>query len=80
MVDPSSSSCNDNGGSPWLKIDGRWYLFNPGGKLVKKEGWEWSANAGKWMYWIPGNYGLATNESKVIDGVTYYFDSNGYMK
>ncbi|WP_308021695.1 hypothetical protein [Bacillus cereus] len=29
---------------------------------------------------MPGNYGLATNESRVIDGVTYYFDSNGYMK
>ncbi|MBJ8107668.1 hypothetical protein JDS80_28770 [Bacillus cereus group sp. N8] len=79
MFDPSAP-CDNNGGNPWLKIDGRWYLFNPGGKLVRKEGWEWSDNAGKWIYWIPGNYGLATNESMVINGVTYYFDSNGYMK
>ncbi|MED1626260.1 hypothetical protein, partial [Bacillus mycoides] len=76
MFDPSAP-CDNN--SPWLKIDGRWYLFNPGGKLVRKEGWEQSSANGKWMYWIPGNYGLATNESRVIDGVTYYFDSNGYI-
>ncbi|WP_235190132.1 hypothetical protein [Bacillus gaemokensis] len=80
MFDPSNSCLKNYNGSSWLKIDGRWYLFNPGGKLVKKEGWEWSANAGRWIYWIPGNYGLATNESRVINGVTYYFDSNGYMK
>ncbi|SFI35692.1 MULTISPECIES: hypothetical protein [unclassified Bacillus (in: firmicutes)] len=67
------------GNSPWLVIDGRWYLFAADGKLVRKEGWE-KTSSGKWIYWIPGNYGLATNESKVINGVTYYFDSNGYMK
>ncbi len=77
MFDPSAP-CDNN--SPWLKIDGRWYLFNPGGKLVRKEGREQSSANGKWMYWIPGNYGLATNESRrVINGVTYYFDSNGFI-
>ncbi|PES81774.1 hypothetical protein CN327_09610 [Bacillus cereus] len=74
MFDPS-----DNGGNPWLNIDGRWYLFNPGGKLVRKEGWEKSPTNGDWMYWIPGNYGLATSETRVIDGVKYYFNKHGYM-
>ncbi|HDR3890686.1 TPA: hypothetical protein QCO65_005242 [Bacillus cereus] len=31
------------------------------------------------MYWIPGKYGLATSESRVIDGGKYYFNSDGYM-
>ncbi|MGF9816283.1 hypothetical protein [Bacillus toyonensis] len=64
----------------WRQIMGRWYLFAGDGKLVQKSGWEWSANAGKWMYWIPGDYGLATYETLVIDGKEYSFDYNGYLK
>ncbi|SFB99973.1 Putative cell wall binding repeat-containing protein [Bacillus sp. 491mf] len=83
MVDPVNK-CSNPTTNGWMLIDrdagkARWYLFAPGGKLSKKEGWEQGAN-GKWMYFIPGDYGLATNESLVINGTKYYFDSNGYMK
>ncbi|EEM15782.1 MULTISPECIES: hypothetical protein [Bacillus] len=83
MVDPGNK-CINSTTNGWMVIDRgsageRWYLFAPGGKLVQKSGWEQNAQ-GKWMYFIPGDYGLATNESLVIDGTKYYFDSNGYMK
>ncbi|WP_255262473.1 hypothetical protein [Bacillus pseudomycoides] len=69
---------------PWKEIqrkDGsykfRWYLFNPGGALVQKEGWDTGAN-NRWIYWIPGSYGLATGEWMNINGESFYFDYDGY--
>ncbi|SFI39739.1 MULTISPECIES: hypothetical protein [unclassified Bacillus (in: firmicutes)] len=64
----------------WKMLDDRWYLFAGDGKLVQKSGWEWSANAEKWMYWVPGDYGIATSETLVIDGKEYSFDRFGYLK
>lgn len=68
----------------WKVINKKWYQFVPRnlggeGKIYKKEGWDYDyyKKTGKWIYFIPGLYGLATNESRYINGKTYYFDSNG---
>ncbi|WP_255262474.1 hypothetical protein [Bacillus pseudomycoides] len=84
MYDPGKIDVGYKELSPWTTIkrnDGSniysWYLFNPGGTLVQKEGWDTGAN-GRWIYWIPGIYGLATGEWMNINGESFYFNDDGY--
>ena len=65
----------------WQLINGHWYnLDSNTGSLIQLEGW--STVNGKWVYYIPGDYGLATNETRPIyvneHPINCYFDSNGY--
>lgn len=62
--------------SKWLKLNEKWYEFEPGGKLIEYSGWR--KYNGKWLYHLPGDYGAIANQSKYIDGEWYTFDSNGY--
>ncbi|MFD3446568.1 3D domain-containing protein [Microbacteriaceae bacterium 4G12] len=65
----------------WQQINGRWYnLDSNTGSLIQLEGWK--TVDGKWVYYIPSNYGLATNEARTINVNGYpvicHFDSSGY--
>ncbi|SFI30306.1 MULTISPECIES: 3D domain-containing protein [unclassified Bacillus (in: firmicutes)] len=65
----------------WQLINGHWYnLDSNTGSLIQLEGW--STVNGKWVYYIPGDYGLATNETRLIyvngHPINCHFDSNGY--
>ena len=59
-------------GEPWIKIDGGWIS----GKYV--EGWIQEPN-NKWWY-VNAGWKYTTNGSQTIDGETYYFDKDGYMR
>lgn len=61
----------------WTKYDGVWYYVDHG-KMAR--GWTQTSN-GKISYFNPsnGHYGGSTKGVN-IDGETYYFDANGYLK
>ena len=76
----------------WLNLDGTWYYLNADGSMAKDtwigtyyvdangawvvEGWQNSAY-GWWYQRANGSY--PHNEWEIINGIWYYFDSNGYM-
>lgn len=72
MYDPGYES------SRWLEINNLLYEFEIGGKLIEHSGWV--NYSGKWMYYIPGDYGAYKDTTVEIDGIKYSFDSNGYLK
>ncbi|WP_369903532.1 DUF3238 domain-containing protein [Bacillus manliponensis] len=60
----------------WNLINEKWYEFGTTGALVEKEGW--NKYNGKWVYYIPIDYGLATNTTIDFNGYKYEFNQNGY--
>lgn len=58
----------------WQLIDGVWYYFNPDNGAMH-EGWLLYND--DWYYLKSGSGAMASNESLVIDGKTYHFDSSG---
>lgn len=56
----------------WQKFSGVWYYFNGGGDM--KTGW--MKSGGNW-YYLDSSGAMVAGTSMVINGVTYYFDSNG---
>ena len=57
----------------WLKGDEWDYYFQANGKAAKG----WYKVGTKWYYFKPYNFFMASNETLVIDGVTYIFNRNG---
>ena len=80
----------------WKKISGKWYFFKAGGAMAAKEYCKgyWLNKDGAWTYeykasWKKNNTGwwygdvsgwYAKNETIIIDGVSYSFDADGYLK
>lgn len=66
-------------GSPikgrWSHIDGRWYVFDESGKMIK--GW-FKQNVGDW-YYLGEDGGMLANQWAEIDGKYYYFTETGLM-
>ena len=64
----------------WLEIEGRWYVFDESGKMIK--GW-FKETAGvkvKWYYLNPADGAmLASQWTDEIDGKYYYLTQNGEM-
>ena len=77
----------------WLNLDGTWYYLNDDGSMAKDtwidgtyyvdangawvvEGWQ-NNGYGWWYQRANGTY--PSNEWEIINGIWYYFDSNGYM-
>lgn len=58
----------------WQQIDGVWYYLNPDNGAMH-EGWLLYQN--DWYYLKSGSGAMAANESIVIDGKTYHFNSSG---
>lgn len=58
----------------WQQIEGVWYYLNPDNGAMH-EGWLLYQN--DWYYLKPGSGAMAANESIVIDGKTYQFNSSG---
>lgn len=56
----------------WQQINNKWYFFNSDGSM--KTGWHQSG--GNW-YYLDSSGAMVAGTSMVINGVTYYFDSNG---
>ena len=80
----------------WVEDDGDWYYMKSDGSMARSEYCDgyWLNSAGIWSYKYKANwykndngwwYGddsgwYAKNETLIIDGVSYDFDGNGYMK
>lgn len=77
----------------WQEIDKSFYYFYDDGKMAADtfvEGWKiypdgkrinagWRSNSTGWWY-LDKDGTYPKDQSKVIDGSTYFFDGNGYMK
>ena len=82
--------------SQWQKIDGKWYYFCSDGYMDYSEyrdgcwlgsdgAWDENYSNGKWHldgtgWWYEDNGWYPQNQYLWIDGVRYWFDSQGYMK
>ena len=76
----------------WAKINNNWYYFNNNGDMLTNqliEGWYldkdgkglatgWQHNSSGWWF-LENDGSFPYSTFKIIDGSTYYFDSNGYM-
>ncbi len=76
----------------WLNLGGTWYYLNADGSMAKDtwigtyyvdgsgawiiEGWQ-NSGYGWWYQRANGTY--PHNEWEIINGIWYYFDTNGYM-
>ncbi|MBQ9764669.1 MAG: hypothetical protein IJW18_00555 [Lachnospiraceae bacterium] len=58
----------------WVKVKDVWYYMTGNGTMF--EGWLQLGN--DWFYLTPGSGAMLEDCSKVISGVRYYFDRNGY--
>ena len=58
----------------WQQVGGVWYYLNPDSGAMH-EGWLLYNN--DWYYLKSGSGAMASNESLVIDGKTYHFNSSG---
>ncbi|MFK9095516.1 hypothetical protein [Bacillus salipaludis] len=61
----------------------RWFRFNPNGNgdmLGHAAGWDtdYYNKKGKWIYWMPGDTGIATDEPVMVNGERFLFDKDGY--
>lgn len=64
----------------WLEIDGRWYVFDGSGKMIK--GWfkENDGNRIKWYYLNPADGAMLSSQwTDEIDGKYYYLAQSGEM-
>ena len=60
----------------WIQFDQKWYYFNTNGAMLTSEWLKWK-NA---WYWLKEDGIMASNETVIIEGKEYSFDSNGKMK
>lgn len=59
----------------WCYIDGRWYVFDESGKMIKH--W-FKQNEDDW-YYLADDGGMLSNQWAEIDGKFYYFTDTGLM-
>lgn len=59
----------------WSYIDGRWYVFDESGKMIK--GW-FKQNKSDW-YYLADDGGMLSNQWARIDDNNYYFTETGLM-
>ena len=59
----------------WLKIDGKWYLFDKNGIMLKG----WQKQGGSWYYLMKKGGHMATGWQQ-IGGSWYYLGNNGKMR
>ena len=80
----------------WVGIDGDWYFFKSDGSMARSEYCDgyWLNSDGTWTYeyvaqWYKNSNGYwygdesgwyAKDQTYIIDGVSYDFDGNGYLK
>lgn len=76
-LDRKTYLLKDNGqmGIGWEKNDEKWYYFESSG--VQQKGWIQIKDKYYYLYSDSGE--RATNEWKVVNGITYWFNSNGTM-
>ena len=56
----------------WVKVDNKWYYMNPSGAM--RTGW---LKLNDVWYYLKSSGVMACNESMVISGKKYNFNSNG---
>ncbi len=61
----------------WKQLDGEWYYFQQPDGEMKVNGWE---KCGRMECYLGENGARLRDTYKIIDGVKYYFDEDGYAE
>ena len=59
----------------WAYIDGRWYVFNQKGYMIKG----WFKQGPDWYYMNPADGAMISNQWVDVDGKSYYLTQSGLM-